>query len=591
MREQWRGFRLLVSTAVRTDPWRTLGLVLEPIGRLAWPLAGLWLSFLTDGVLQDRGNLIVTGIVGLLVGVVANWGISLCGNMMRITLSEKVGFAFDREITRLTADLPGLDHHERADYQDRLELLRQSQGALGGAMNSLINSVANVVGGAGVIVMLVVVHPLLLVLVLFALPAIPVARFEQRWNKQAEEESATPSRQARHLRRLAYDRGAGMEIRVFGLQDELRARSREAWRRARRPAVRAALRRDLAHGVQEIVYALAFVAAIGFVLWRAMRGQSSVGEVVMAVYTCARVQQVVWAIHGVARLGQSLRAAGRMLWLRDYAATVGAGRSGRAPEQSISDGIVFENVSFRYPGTERWILRGMSLHIPAGAVVALVGENGAGKSTVVKLLARMYQPTEGRILVDGVDLAELDVDAWRERLSAAFQDFAKFELLAQQTVGVGDLPRLDDEPAVAAALDRAGAGDVVPKLPRGVASQLGSSWEDGVDLSTGQWQKLALGRALMREDPLVVFFDEPTASLDAPTEHALFARYTETSRSGAARGMITVLVSHRFSTVRSADLILVIDDGRIAEMGSHAELMEIDGLYAELYTLQARSYA
>ncbi|MGW5365809.1 ABC transporter ATP-binding protein [Actinopolymorpha pittospori] len=591
MREQWRGFRLLVSTAVRTDPWRTLGLVLEPIGRLSWPLAGLWLSFLTDGVLQDRGNLIVAGIIGLLVGVVGNWGISLCGNMMRITLSEKVGFAFDREITRLTADLPGLDHHERADYQDRLELLRQSQGALGGAMNSLINSVANVVGGAGVIVMLVVVHPLLLVLVLFALPAIPVARLEQRWNKQAEEESATPSRQARHLRRLAYDRGAGMEIRVFGLQEELRARSREAWRTARRPAVRAAWRRDLAHGVQEIVYALAFVAAIGFVLWRATRGQSSVGEVVMAVYTCARVQQVVWAIHSVARLGQSLRAAGRMLWLRDYAATADARRSGRTPKQSIADGIVFENVSFRYPGTERWILRGMSLHIPAGGVVALVGENGAGKSTLVKLLARMYEPTEGRILVDGVDLAELDVDAWRERLSAAFQDFAKFELVARQTVGVGDLSRLDDEAAVTAALDRAGAADVVPKLPQGVASQLGSSWEDGVDLSTGQWQKLALGRALMREAPLVVFFDEPTASLDAPTEHALFERYTEASRAGAARGMITVLVSHRFSTVRSADLILVIDDGRIAELGSHAELMEIDGLYAELYTLQARSYA
>ena len=591
MREQWRGFRLLVSTAVRTDPWRTLGLVLEPIGRLAWPLAGLWLSFLTDGVLQDRGNLIVAGIIGLLAGVVGNWGISLCGNMMRITLSEKVGFAFDREITRLTADLPGLDHHERADYQDRLELLRQSQGALGGAMNSLINSVANVVGGAGVIVMLVVVHPLLLALVLFALPAIPVARLEQRWNKQAEEESATPSRQARHLRRLAYDRGAGMEVRVFGLQDEVRARSREVWRTARRPAVRAAWRRDLAHGVQEIVYALAFVAAIGFVLWRATRGQSSVGEVVMAVYTCARVQQVVWAIHGVARLGQSLRAAGRMLWLRDYAATADARRAGRAPEDSIADGIVFENVSFRYPGTERWILRGMSLHIPAGGVVALVGENGAGKSTLVKLLARMYEPTEGRILVDGVDLAELDVDAWRERLSAAFQDFAKFEFVAQQTVGVGDLSRLDDEPAVTAALDRAGAADVVPKLPQGVASQLGSSWEDGVDLSTGQWQKLALGRALMREDPLVVFFDEPTASLDAPTEHALFERYTEASRAGATRGMITVLVSHRFSTVRSADLILVIDDGRIAELGSHAELMEIDGLYAELYTLQARSYA
>jgi ATP-binding cassette, subfamily B, bacterial len=592
MHELVRGLRLLVVTAFRTDPWRTCGLVLEPIGRLAWPLAGLWLSFLTDGILEGRDGLIVAGLVGILVGVAASWGVGLAGNMMRITLSEKVGFAFDREITRLTAELPGLDHHERADYQDRLELLRQSQGALGGAMNALINSVANVVAGAGVVVLLVVVHPLLLGLLLFALPAVPVAHWEQRWNKAAEEESATASRQARHLRRLAYDRNAGMEIRVFGLRSELMARAASAWETAQRPVLRAGLRSDLASGVQGIVYALAFVAAIGFVLWRASRGQASAGEVVMAVYTCQRIQQVVWAIQSVARLGESLRAAGRMLWLRDYASTTAARRSGtRPPAARLRDGIVFENVSFRYPGTQRWVLHDVSVHLPAGAVVALVGENGAGKTTLVKLLTRMYEPTEGRILVDGVDLADIDVVAWRQRLSAAFQDFAKLELAARQTVGVGDLPRVDDEPAVLHALDRAGAADVVPTLPNGVATQLGSSWQDGVDLSTGQWQKLALGRALMRDDLLVVFFDEPTASLDAPTEHALFERYAAASRSGAARGTVTVLVSHRFSTVRAAELILVISDGRVTEAGSHEDLMERDGLYAELYTLQARSYA
>ena len=592
MHELLRGLRLLVSTAFKTDPLRTCGLLLEPIGRLASPLAGLWLSFLTDGVLQHRTGLITAGLVGILAGVVLTWGVGLAGNILRITLSEKVGFAFDREITRLTAELPGLDHHERADYQDRLELLRQGQGALGGAMNALINSATNVVTGVGVVVLLVLVHPLLLGLLLFALPAVPVARWEQRWNKAAEEESATASRQVRHLRRLAYDRNAGMEIRVFGLRAELGQRAAAVWDAARRPVLRAGLRTDLAHGAQEIVYALAFVAAIGFVLWRASRGQASAGEVVMAVYTCQRVQQVVWAIHGVARLGQSLRAAARMLWLRDYATTTAAQRSGTHPPAArLREGIVFENVSFRYPGTERWVLRDVSVHLPAGAVVALVGENGAGKTTLVKLLTRMYEPTEGRILVDGVDLAEIDVDAWRQRLSAAFQDFAKLELAARQTVGVGDLPRLDDERAVVAALDRAGAADVVPGLPHGFATQLGSSWEDGVDLSTGQWQKLALGRALMRDDLLVVFFDEPTASLDAPTEHALFERYAVASESGAARGLVTVLVSHRFSTVRAAQLILVVDDGRVAEWGSHDDLMERNGLYAELYTLQARSYA
>jgi ATP-binding cassette subfamily B protein len=247
-------------------------------------------------------------------------------------------------------------------------------------------------------------------------------------------------------------------------------------------------------------------------------------------------------------------------------------------------------VSFTYPGTDRPVLQDVSLTIPAGAVIALVGENGAGKTTLVKLLTRMYEPTAGRISVDGVDLAEIDVETWRRRTSAAFQDFARPELVAQHAVGIGDLPHVDDESAVRDGLGRAGAGGLVHALPAGLSTQLGSSWTRGVDLSTGQWQKLALARAMMREDPLVVFFDEPTASLDALTEHALFQRLAEAARGGSANGSITLLVSHRFSTVRAADLVLVLEDSRVAELGSHDELLEQRGVYAELYALQARSY-
>jgi ATP-binding cassette, subfamily B, bacterial len=300
---------------------------------------------------------------------------------------------------------------------------------------------------------------------------------------------------------------------------------------------------------------------------------------------------VVAPIRGVAGLGETLRAAGRMLWLRDYARGAARARPAprRAPER-LADGIVFERVSFRYPGTERWILRDVSFRVPAGAVLALVGDNGAGKTTLVKLLCRMYEPTRGRILVDGVNLADVDPGEWRQRLSAAFQDFARFEFTARQAVGVGDLPRLDDRAAVEDALDRAGAAGVLRALPGGVDTQLGPRWEGGVDLSTGQWQRLALGRALMRRDPLVVFFDEPTASLDARAEHALFERYAHAARANAARGTVTVLVSHRFSTVRSADLILVVDGGGITELGSHEQLILREGLYAELYSMQARAY-
>jgi ATP-binding cassette, subfamily B, bacterial len=223
-------------------------------------------------------------------------------------------------------------------------------------------------------------------------------------------------------------------------------------------------------------------------------------------------------------------------------------------------------------------------------VVALVGENGAGKTTLVKLLCRLYEPTEGRILLDGTPLAEIDVDAWRSRVSAAFQDFTRFELVARRTVGVGDLRHLDDETAVGAALAGAGGADLLAGLPEGGDTQLGARWDGGTDLSSGQWQKLALGRALMRTTPLVLFFDEPTASLDAPTEHALFQRYATESRRRARDGTVTVLVSHRFSTVRTADLILVVADGGVREWGSHDELMDRAGVYAELYSLQARSY-
>ena len=223
-------------------------------------------------------------------------------------------------------------------------------------------------------------------------------------------------------------------------------------------------------------------------------------------------------------------------------------------------------------------------------MVALVGENGAGKSTLVKLLTGLYRPTGGRILVDGVSLADYDVEAWWSCGAAAFQDYAKFEFSTQESVGLGLLPSLSDAGAVRSALERAAAEEFERSLPSGLATQLGPTWDGGVDLSGGQWQKVALARALMRLEPLLLVFDEPTSALDAPTEHALFERYAAAARTAKTRGAITLLVTHRFSTVRAADLILVLSDGQVAEFGSHDELMARHGHYAELYHLQAASY-
>jgi ATP-binding cassette subfamily B protein len=235
-------------------------------------------------------------------------------------------------------------------------------------------------------------------------------------------------------------------------------------------------------------------------------------------------------------------------------------------------------------------LQDVTLLLPARAVVAVVGENGAGKSTLVKLLSKFYEPTSGRILVEGVDLARIPAEEWRSRLSGAYQDFFRFELPARQAVGVGDLPRLDDEPAVRAAVDRAGADDVVDQLASGLRTQLGPAWPQGVEVSFGQWQKLALARGFMRDEPLVLVLDEPTAALDSETEHALFERYAAGARSDTGTGRITVLVSHRFSTVRTADLIVVLDGARVVEVGSHDELLALGGQYSELYAIQAAAY-
>jgi ATP-binding cassette subfamily B protein len=211
-------------------------------------------------------------------------------------------------------------------------------------------------------------------------------------------------------------------------------------------------------------------------------------------------------------------------------------------------------------------------------------------SSLVKLIAKLYEPTRGRILVDDVDLARVSAETWRSRLAGAFQDFFRFELRARQSVGLGDLPHLEDQLAVESAVERAGADDGVDLLAAGLDTQLGPTWPGGVEVSFGQWQKLALARGFMREEPLVLVLDEPTAALDAETEHALFERYAEGVRQRGDDGRITILVSHRFSTVRMADLIVVLDGARVVEVGSHLDLMASGGHYAELYELQAAAY-
>jgi ATP-binding cassette subfamily B protein len=275
------------------------------------------------------------------------------------------------------------------------------------------------------------------------------------------------------------------------------------------------------------------------------------------------------AAAGSGALVSTLATADRLFWLQDHAAEQ-ASRAGTAqPLERLRQGLALRDVTFAYPGTGRPVLSDLTVTLAAGSTVALVGENGSGKTTLVKLLLGMYQPDQGRIEVDGTPLTALDPEAWRARCTAAFQDFSRFSL---------------------AALERAGVGDLPGQLPDGLATYVSNAFTGGTGLSGGQWQKLALGRAMRRDGPLLVVLDEPTASLDAPSEHALFERYAAAARDGAATGTVTVLVSHRFSTVRMADLIIYLDEGRAVEIGAHDDLLAAGGRYAELFGLQAEAY-
>jgi ATP-binding cassette subfamily B protein len=324
---------------------------------------------------------------------------------------------------------------------------------------------------------------------------------------------------------------------------------------------------------------------------------ASAGDLVLVIALAVQVSvQVSGALSVLSLLQVAARTTDRIGDLRAVAAAAPASSAGAALADAadpagvpgrLTRGITLEDVSFSYPGAERQVLSGVSMDIPAGSVLALVGENGAGKSTLVKLLCGLYQPTSGRILIDGQDLVGLDPARWRSRVATLFQDFHRIELTLSESIGHGDIARAGDTEAVRAAAGKARADRVLRAVPGG----LGHSYCDGTELSGGQWQTVGLARTLMRQHPLLLILDEPAAALDASAEHDLFERYaTSAGQAGREDGGITVLISHRFSTVRMADLIAVLDHGQLTECGTHHELMTARGLYAELFTLQARAY-
>jgi ATP-binding cassette subfamily B protein len=583
-----RSLRRMMRLAYEAEP--RLLVVSFVVMSLAWlpeALGALWLKYLVDGVVDDDPGRIRWAAAGLAAAAAAGWLLRTIGGRVEMRFRDRATIELEAHVARLQGTIAVLEHHERPQYLDRLQLLREQVFLLNHLYPSLMSTIGSVGRLLIAVLLLMSVSPVLVVLVLFAVPTVVASAKRAAVERKVEEQASPYRRRARHLFELATAPGPAKELRVGELGPRVRDLRRASWQAwfdevARERRISAAW-----YAAAWTVFGLGYVGAVVFV---ATVLDAGAGDVVLVLTAGAGLSRFVGVTVGqVEFLRWTLDASQRLVWLEGLAAAHDLEVPVDAPA-TLHDAMRFEGVSFAYPGTDRLVLRDVDLEVPAGSVVALVGENGAGKTTLVKLLCRFYDPTEGRITVDGTDLARIAPEDWRTRLSGSFQDYFRFEYPFQRSVGVGDLDRAEDREAVLVAAGRGGATDVVERLPNGTDTQLGVTWSGGVELSVGQWQKVALSRGFMRDRPLVCVLDEPTAALDAETEHTLFEGFAAASRAAASDGRITVLVSHRFSTVRMADLIVVVDDACIAEQGSHEQLMAAGGLYAELYETQAAGY-
>lgn len=564
-------------------------LVLSQLAALPAALLALWLALLGEGVVQHRTGLVLTAALGMAVSSAASWFMITISTRIQRQFRDKVTIALEAHVAHLQASIVSVAHQEVPDYLDRLSMLRNQVFVLDHMYMSLFTTLGWVLRLGVTMALLAWVHPALLLLGAFALPTAIASFWRPGVERKAQERGAQAERLSGHLFRVATTAAPGKDVRVIGVADRILHDRRAAWERWYGPIARARWGTALWNALASAIFGAAYAGAVVFVTSGI---HASTPQILLVLAAGAGLAAYVRAAVGEIGFLRGFWADGarRLAWLEDYAAEEAAAGDLTAPAV-LHDGIRFDHVSFAYPGASRVVLDDISLTLPVGAVVAIVGENGAGKTTLVKLLAKLYEPTSGAILMDGVPLARIAASEWRARLTGAFQDFFRFEFVARHTIGLGDLGRLEDEPAVVTAVDRAGASDVVARLSDGLDTQLGPTWPGGADLSFGQWQKLALARGFMRDDPLLLVLDEPTAALDAETEHTLFDRYAAAARDDKrGNSRITILVSHRFSTVRMADLIIVLDGARLIEMGTHEELMGNHGPYSELYTIQAAAY-
>ncbi len=518
-------------------------------------------------------------LVALLAG--AQRGLSLCQALLRAQLGQRVNVMILEKALTLE-----LRHFEDSEFYDRLTRARREASVrpLSLAMRTF-GLAQNLVSLVTYAVLLVRFSPWTVsILLLAGLPAfIAEAKFSGdafrlfRWR-------SPETRMQNYLETVLAREDHAKEVKLFGLGERFLQRYRAIFQKLYREDRALSIRRDSWGFALSLLATGTLYAAYGWIAWSAAHGRITLGQMTMYLLLFRQGQGAVSAI--LAAVGGMYEDNLYLSTLYEYLDTPVPPRIGKAVHgPNPADGIRFEQVTFSYPGASEPTLNDVTLHLPPGRSLALVGENGSGKTTLVKLLTHLYEPDSGRILFEGRDVREWDERALRERIGVIFQDFARYQLPVGENVGAGDEPHFEDEARWREAAVKGRAADFIAQLPQGYQTQLGKWFRDGRELSGGQWQKVALSRAFMRTRADVLVLDEPTAAMDARAEAEVFEHFRQLSS-----GRITILISHRFSTVRMADQIAVLERGRIIEQGSHEELMTRQGHYAQLFALQARGY-
>lgn len=576
----------------RAHPGMALGNVALRLLRSVIPVLSLYVGkLIIDEVLRLQGAQAPSlhrlwGLVGaefalvVLSDVLAR-GIGLLDGLLGDLFSNRTSERLIRHAAMLD-----LYHFEDAAFYDKLERARRQTVGRTVLMSMALSQVQDLVTllslGAG----LVVFNPwLLLILVVAVIPSFLGESYFDRQSYSLARSWTPERRELDYLRYIGAGDHTAKEVKVFGLAGFIADRFAELAQRYYLKHRRLALRRAGWGGLLAALSTASYYAAYGFILLQAVGGLISIGTLTFLAGSFKRMHDALESI-----LSRFSSMAEDALYLQDLfdffdiQPRIKASPGARPFPQPLRQGFTFENVGFQYPGSAQWTLRGLSFQLRAGEKLALVGENGAGKTTLVKLLARLYEPTEGRILIDGVDMREYDPEDLRRHIGIIFQDYVRFHLTASENIAIGRIDHLDDMPTIEQAARKSLAHELVEKLPEKYAQKLGKRFDGGIELSGGQWQKIALARAYMRDAQLLIL-DEPTAALDARAEYEVFQRFAQ-----LIEGRTAVLISHRFSTVRMADRILFLENGQLLELGSHDELLAQNGKYAELFRLQARGY-